>query len=39
MASSSGIVNLYVKKIKAGKMTIEEVPEKWRAEVRRALEG
>ena len=32
------MVKLYVKKIKAGKMTIDEVPEKWRDEVRRALE-
>ena len=28
---------LYVKKIKAGVMTIDQVPEKWREEVRRAL--
>ena len=32
------MVKLYVKKIKAGKMTIDEVPEKWREEVRKALE-
>jgi len=32
------MVNLYVKKIKAGKMTIDEVPEKWREAVRKALE-
>ena len=32
------MVKLYVKKIKAGKMTLNEVPEKWRDEVRRALE-
>ena len=31
------MVKLYVKKIKAGKMTIDQVPEKWREEVRRAL--
>ena len=31
------IVKLYVKKIRAGKMTLDEVPEKWRDEVRRAL--
>lgn len=31
------MVKLYVKMIKAGKMTIDEVPEKWREEVRRAL--
>lgn len=32
------MVKLYVKKIKAGKMTLEEVPERWREEVRKALE-
>ena len=32
------MVTLYVKKIKAGKMTIDEVPEKWREAVRKALE-
>ena len=32
------MVKLYVKKIKAGKMTIDQVPEKWRDEVRRALQ-
>lgn len=31
------MVKIYVKKIKVGKMTIDEVPEKWREEVRRAL--
>lgn len=31
------MVKLYVKKIKAGKMTIDQVPEKWRDEVRMAL--
>ncbi len=31
------MVKIYVKKIKAGKMTIDEVPEKRREEVRRAL--
>ena len=33
------MVKLYVKKIKAGKMTLDQVPEKWREEVRRALEN
>ena len=33
------MVKLYVKRIKAGKMTLMEVPEKWRDEVRRALEN
>lgn len=32
------MVKLYVKKIKAGKMTLDQVPEKWREEVRRELE-
>ena len=32
------MVNFYVKRIRAGKMTIDEVPEKWREEVRKALE-
>ena len=31
------MVQLYVKKIKAGKMTIDQVPERWREAVRRAL--
>lgn len=31
------MVKLYVKKIKAGVMTIDQVPGKWREEVRRAL--
>lgn len=29
---------IYVRKIKAGQMTIEEVPIRWREEVRKALE-
>lgn len=33
------MVKIYVKRIKAGQMTIDEVPEKWREEVRRALEA
>lgn len=32
------MVAFYVKRIKAGKMTIDEVPEKWREAVREALE-
>ena len=32
------MAKLYVKRIKAGKMTIEDVPEHWRDEVRRMLE-
>ena len=31
------MVKLYVKKIRAGQMTIEQVPEKWREAVRSAL--
>lgn len=33
------MVALYVKRITEGKMTIEEVPIKWREEVREALEN
>ena len=32
------MVNFYVRRIKAGKMTLEEVPERWREAVREALE-
>lgn len=32
------MVKLYVKKIRAGQMTLEEVPERWREAVREALE-
>lgn len=35
----SAIVKFYVRRIKAGKMTIEDVPEAWRAEVEEALNG
>lgn len=31
------MVNFYVKRIQAGKMTIYEVPEKWRKAVEEAL--
>ena len=31
------MVNFYVKRIRAGKMTLEQVPEKWREAVRQAL--
>lgn len=31
------MVNFYVRRIKAGKMTLEEVPERWRAAVKEAL--
>ena len=33
----NAIVKLYVKKIRAGQMTLEDVPEKWREAVRNAL--
>lgn len=33
----NAIVKLYVKKVRSGKMTIEDVPAKWREEVRAAL--
>jgi len=33
------MVELYVKKIRAGEMTIDEVPERWREAVRKALEN
>ena len=33
------MVAIYVKKIRAGKMTIDEVPERWREAVRKALEN
>ena len=32
------MVKLYVKKIRAGEMTLEEVPTRWREAVREALE-
>lgn len=32
------MVKIYVRKIKAGQMTIEEVPERWREAVQAALE-
>ena len=31
------MVQLYVKRIKEGKMTLEDVPERWREAVREAL--
>ena len=33
------MVKIYVRRIRAGEMTIEEVPTKWREQVRLALEG
>ena len=32
------MVKIYVKRIKAGLMTLDEVPLKWREDVRKALE-
>ena len=32
------MVAIYVKWIKAGRMTIDEVPERWREDVRTALQ-
>lgn len=32
------MVKIYIRKIKAGQMTLEEVPIRWREEVRKALE-
>ena len=32
------MVKIYVRKINAGQMTIEEVPIRWREEVKKALE-
>lgn len=33
------MVAIYVRRIKAGLMTLEDVPERWREKVRQALEG
>lgn len=33
------MVKLYVRKIKAGEMTLEQVPVRWREAVREALEN
>ncbi len=33
------MVAIYVRWIKAGRMSVDDVPEKWREEVRRVLEG
>lgn len=33
------MVKIYVRRILAGEMTLEQVPEKWREEVRKALEN
>lgn len=33
------MAKIYVRKIKAGQMTIDEVPERWREEVEKLLEG
>lgn len=33
------MVNIYVRKIRSGQMTIDEVPERWRDKVREIIEG
>lgn len=33
------MVNIYVRKIRAGQMTIDDVPERWRDKVREIIEG
>lgn len=33
------MVKIYVRKIRAGEMTLEEVPVRWREAVRKALEN
>lgn len=33
------MVNIYVRKIRAGQMTIDEVPERWREQVRAIIEA
>ena len=35
----SKIVELYVRKIRAGEMTIDDVPARWREAVHKELEG
>jgi len=32
------MVNIYVRKIRAGQMVLEDVPDRWRAKVAEALE-
>ena len=38
MQRSDSMVKFYLMRIKAGKMTIDDVPERWREAVRQALE-
>ena len=33
------MVNIYVRKIRSGQMTIDDVPERWRDKVREIIEG
>lgn len=33
------MVNIYVRKIRAGQLTLDDVPERWREAVREALES
>ena len=38
MAKQSALIELYAKSVKSGKRTIEQVPERWRDDVRKAFE-
>ena len=38
MAKQSALIELYAKSVKSGKRTIEQVPERWREDVRKVLE-
>lgn len=35
----NALVKMYVQLVRAGKLTIEDVPERWRAEVEEILRG
>lgn len=35
----SALVRIFASRIRAGQMTLEQVPPRWREDVRRALEG
>ena len=32
------MIKIYVRKIKSGEMTLDDVPKRWRADVKKALE-
>lgn len=38
MEKQSALIELYAKSVKSGKRTIEQVPERWREDVRKVLE-